>query len=96
MQNYVSFFANSALPLGKILLHQLKLCQMLEMQIEFDNFTLHSQSNSVEEKVLRPLQQLVDIFQGPVRLCQKRSDKLMDYTVASQKLKQNRQGWSEF
>ena len=50
------------------------------------------QSSSVDERVLRPLQMLVDMFQGPLRLCQKRSDKLMDYTAALHKLKQNKDG----
>ena len=46
--------------------------------------------------MLNPLQHLADIFQGPVRLCQKRSDKLMDYTVAVQKLKQNKEGSKKY
>ena len=48
------------------------------------------QSIAVEERVLKPLSSLQDLFQGPVRLCQKRSDKLMDYTAALQKLRQNK------
>ena len=48
------------------------------------------QSNAVEERVLKPLSSLQDLFQGPVRLCQKRTDKLMDYTAAMQRLRQNK------
>ena len=48
------------------------------------------QSIAVEERVLKPLSSLQDLFQGPVRLCQKRTDKLMDYTAAMQKLRQNK------
>ena len=33
---------------------------------------------------------IIEIFQGPVRLCQKRADKLMDYTAALQRLRQNK------
>ena len=39
---------------------------------------------------MKPLSSLQDLFQGPVRLCQKRTDKLMDYTAAMQKLRQNK------
>ena len=50
------------------------------------------QSSSVDERVLRPLQQLTELCQGPGRLCQKRQDKLMDFTAAAARLRQNKDG----
>ena len=42
--------------------------------------------------MLRPLQQLTELCQGPGRLCQKRQDKLMDFTAAAARLRQNKDG----
>ena len=39
---------------------------------------------------MRPLQVLGDLIQGPARLCGKRNDKLMDFTTAASKLRQNK------
>ena len=46
----------------------------------------------MDERVLRPLQQLTELCQGPGRLCQKRQDKLMDFTAAAARLRQNKDG----
>jgi hypothetical protein len=43
------------------------------------------QNTCLEERVLRPLQQLLDTLTGPARLIQKRNDKLLDYAAASQR-----------
>ena len=48
------------------------------------------QSSAVEESVVRPLAVLGDLLQSPGRLCGKRNDKLMDFTAAVSKLRQNR------
>lgn len=40
---------------------------------------------------MRPLQVLGDLLQGPARLCGKRNDKLMDFTTAASKLRQNKE-----
>ena len=88
MHNNVSFFATLHCYLARFFCTSWNFVKCLKWKL---NLTTLLQSNSVEDRVLRPLQQLVDIFQGPVRLCQKRSDKLMDYTAASQKLKQNKE-----
>ena len=40
---------------------------------------------------MRPLQVLGDLLQGPARLCGKRHDKLMDFTTAASKLRQNKE-----
>ena len=49
------------------------------------------QSSAVEEKVVRPLAVLADLLLSPGRLCGKRNDKLMDFTAAASKLRQNRE-----
>ena len=50
------------------------------------------QSSAVEENVVRPLAVLGDLLLSPGRLCGKRNDKLMDFTAALSKLRQNRDG----
>jgi len=45
---------------------------------------------SLEERVVKPLQQLLDAFHSPGRLIQKRMDKMLDYSSASQKAEKNR------
>ena len=44
----------------------------------------------MEEKVVKPLHSLGEALQSPARLCGKRNDKLMDFTAAASKLRQNR------
>ena len=48
------------------------------------------QSCTVEEKVVKPLHSLAEALQSPARLCGKRNDKLMDFTAAASKLRQNK------
>ena len=50
------------------------------------------QSSTVEETVVRPLAVLADLLLSPGRLCGKRNDKLMDFTAAASKLRQNKDG----
>eukprot|EP00092_Neocalanus_flemingeri_P059232 GFUD01070744.1.p1 GENE.GFUD01070744.1~~GFUD01070744.1.p1 ORF type:complete len:905 (+),score=202.84 GFUD01070744.1:37-2751(+) len=45
----------------------------------------------LEERVVKPLQQLLDAFHSPGRLIQKRTDKLLDYSSASQKAEKNKE-----
>lgn len=42
-------------------------------------------SNSVNVRVLQPIQNLLGLFQGPLHLIQKRNDKLLDYDACLNK-----------
>lgn len=44
----------------------------------------------LENRVVKPLQQLLDTFHSPGRLIQKRTDKLLDYSASSQKADKNK------
>ena len=48
------------------------------------------QSVFLEDRVVKPLQQLLDAFHSPGRLIQKRTDKLLDYSASSQKAEKNK------
>jgi hypothetical protein len=45
----------------------------------------------LEDRVVKPLQQLLDAFHSPGRLIQKRTDKLLDYSASSQKAEKNKE-----
>eukprot|EP00094_Tigriopus_californicus_P005635 TCALIF_05432-PA protein Name:"Similar to DNMBP Dynamin-binding protein (Homo sapiens)" AED:0.05 eAED:0.05 QI:0/0.53/0.43/1/0.8/0.87/16/1294/2068 len=44
----------------------------------------------LETRVMKPLQSLLDSFQGPFKLIQKRQDKHLDYTASLQKYEKNK------
>ncbi len=50
----------------------------------------HFQNVMLESRVTKPLQQLLETFQGPIRLIQKRQDKHLDYSASMQKSERNR------
>ncbi|GAB6028758.1 hypothetical protein CHUAL_004575 [Chamberlinius hualienensis] len=44
----------------------------------------------IEKRVIEPLIQLLNMFEGPTNLIEKRNDKLLDYDRASQRLEKNK------
>ena len=44
----------------------------------------------IEKRVIRPLQQLLETFQGPTRLITKRQDKHIDFSATAQRMEKNR------
>ena len=44
----------------------------------------------LESRVVKPLRQLLDTFQAPIRLIQKRQDKHLDYSASMTKSEKNK------
>lgn len=51
---------------------------------------LRFQNQMLQDRVIKPLQSLLDCFHGPGRLIQKRQDKHLDYSAATQKKEKNK------
>ena len=54
------------------------------------NFFLLLLNSYIEKRVIRPLQQLLETFQGPTRLITKRQDKHIDFSATAQRMEKNR------
>ena len=48
------------------------------------------QNAYVDKRVIKPLQQLLETFQGPTRLITKRQDKHLDFSACAQRAEKNK------